>query len=52
MWILVVLGVLVIAGCLYLMFAKGSSTIDEKSLRERHRNVEKEHDLWQRPHDE
>ena len=52
MWVVVIVVVLVIAASAYLMFTKGSSTIDEKSLRERHRNVEREHVLWKRPRDE
>ncbi|HEY7045376.1 MAG TPA: hypothetical protein VH419_17020 [Nocardioidaceae bacterium] len=49
MWVLVILLVLVVAAAAYLMFTKGSSTIDEKSLRERHRNIEKEANLMRRP---
>jgi hypothetical protein len=52
MWIFVIVVVLVVAAGAYLAFSKGSSTIDEKSLRERHRNVEREADLKRRPHDE
>jgi hypothetical protein len=49
MWIFVILVVLVVAASAYLMFSRGSSTIDEKNLRERHRNVEREYDLHRRP---
>ena len=52
MWTTVVVVVLVMAAAAYLMFTKGSSTIDEKRLRERHREVEREIDLIRRPHDE
>src|SRR4051795_6133139 len=44
MWITVIVVVLAIAAAAYVMFTRGSSTLDEKTLRERHRNVEQEYD--------